>query len=530
MIDEAEQLGIRIDETVLEERLGVPVVATAALIGRGIDRLRERIAAYRCPERLAEVYYGEACEGALQVLEPAVPEGRVSRRTLALLLLQGDERLGERLGPQQGDLEKLLQAALRDMERAGEKPPSYAIPLRLHEEAALLCAEAFRAPESRRRTWAERLSGWTMNPITGVPILALVLYYGLYKFVGGFGAGTVVDFLEGHVFEVYVNPWVNGLLAAYVPWEPVRELIGMEYGVVTLGIRYAIAIILPIVGTFFIAFSVIEDTGYLPRLAMLVDRVFKRIGLNGRAVIPMTLGFGCDTMATMVTRTLETTRERVIATVLLALAIPCSAQLGVILGMMAAEPAAMGVWAGFVTLVFLFIGFLTARLLPGEPPVFYMEVPPLRLPRPGAVFLKTYTRMQWYFLEILPLFLLASVLIWLGKITKVFDATVAGLSHVMGWIGLPGDAAVAFLFGFFRRDYGAAGLYDLQQAGALTGNQLAVAAITLTLFVPCIAQFLMMKKERGLKQALAIGGFVFAFAFLVGGVVNGLLSLLGVQL
>ncbi len=530
MIDEAERLGIRIDKALLQERLGIPVVATAALTGQGVNRLRERIVGYRCPDRLPEVYYGQACEGALQVLEPTIPQGRVSSRALALLLLQGDEQLGERLGAGRDESERLLRAIRKDLERAGDKPPSYAIPFRLHEEAARLCEEAFRSPATRRRTWAERLSDWTMNPVTGIPILVLVLYYGLYKFVGEFGAGTVVDFLEGDLFEVYVNPWVNGLLTAYVPWEPIRELIGMEYGVVTLGIRYAIAIILPIVGTFFIAFSIIEDTGYLPRLAMLVDRLFKKIGLNGRAVIPMTLGFGCDTMATMVTRTLETTRERVIATVLLALAIPCSAQLGVILGMMAAEPAAMGVWAGFVVLVFLFIGFLTARLLPGEPPVFYMEVPPLRLPRPGAVFMKTYTRMQWYFLEILPLFLLASVLIWLGKITKLFDAAVGGLSHVMGWIGLPADAAVAFLFGFFRRDYGAAGLYDLQQAGALTGNQLAVAAITLTLFVPCVAQFLMMKKERGLKQALAIGGFVFAFAFLVGGLVNALLNLLGVQL
>jgi len=358
----------------------------------------------------------------------------------------------------------------------------------------------------------------------------LVLYFGLYKFVGEFGAGTIVDFLETDLFGEHVNPWINNLLMAHVPWQPIRDLIGMDYGIITLGIRYAIAIILPIVGTFFIAFSIIEDTGYLPRLALLVDRIFKKIGLNGRAVIPMTLGFGCDTMATMVTRTLETKRERIIATLLLALAIPCSAQLGVILGMVAEKPAAMGVWVGFMLFIFLFIGFLTARLMPGDRPNFYMEVPPLRMPRLGAVFMKTYTRMQWYFVEILPLFILASVLIWLGKITETFDVVVSWLSHVMGWIGLPKEAAVAFLFGFFRRDYGAAGLFDLQQAGALTGNQLAVAVITLTLFVPCIAQFLIMKKERGLKMASAIALFIFPFAFAVGGFVNAVLNLTGVQL
>ena len=533
MIDEAHRLGVRIDEPLLARHLGIPVVSTSAVTGTGLDRLRQAILDARRPGAPGpgRVRYGPAHEEALAGLEPLLPDTLgLSRRALALLLLQGDDGLYARMGRASGAVRPLVDRARAQLTRADGRPPSYTVPLRQHEAAAVLCEEVLRSPEARSRSWTERLSALTMSPWTGIPLLALVLYFGLYRFVGGFGAGTVVDFLEGHVFERYVNPWVNGLLAAHVPWEPVRELIGMEYGVVTLGLRYAIAIILPIVGTFFIAFSIIEDTGYLPRLAMLVDRVFKKIGLNGRAVIPMTLGFGCDTMATMVTRTLETTRERVIATVLLALAIPCSAQLGVILGMMAAEPAAMAVWAGFVVLVFLFIGFLTARLLPGEPPVFYMEVPPLRLPRPGAVLMKTYTRMQWYFMEILPLFLLASVLIWVGKITRAFDVVVAGLSHVMGWIGLPADAAVAFLFGFFRRDYGAAGLYDLQQAGALTGNQLAVAAITLTLFVPCVAQFLMMKKERGLKQAAAIGGFVFVFAFLVGGVVNALLNVLGVQL
>jgi ferrous iron transport protein B len=138
--------------------------------------------------------------------------------------------------------------------------------------------------------------------------------------------------------------------------------------------------------------------------------------------------------------------------------------------------------------------------------------------------------MQWYFVEILPLFILASVLIWLGNITKTFDVVVSLLSHVMGWIGLPKEAAVAFLFGFFRRDYGAAGLYDLQQAGALTGNQLAVAVITLTLFIPCVAQFLVMKKERGLKMACVTAMFIFPFAFLMGGMVNALLNITGVQL
>jgi ferrous iron transport protein B len=528
MIDEASRIGIRIDAAALEKRLGIPVVATSALSGQGVEAVKALIERHERPESLGEVFYGDEIERALSTLAPLMPSDKgFSQRALALLAAQGDTTVRGFLPDGSG---AVARRALAELDRALDQPVGYAIPLRIHEEAERICTEVFVPPSRARETFGRRLSEWTMNPITGLPLLLAVLYFGLYKFVGDFGAGVVVGFLEESVFGKHIIPWVNHLLETYVPWPALRDLIGMEYGVITLGVRYAIAIILPIVGTFFIAFSVIEDTGYLPRLAMLVDRIFKMIGLNGRAVIPMTLGFGCDTMATMVTRTLETKRERIIATLLLALAIPCSAQLGVILGMMAQVPAAMGVWAGFVGLVFLFIGFLTARLMPGDRPSFYMEVPPLRLPRPGAVLIKTYTRMQWYFAEILPLFILASVLIWAGKITGLFDRVVAGLAHIMGWIGLPPEAAVAFLFGFFRRDYGAAGLYDLQKSGALTGNQLAVAAITLTLFVPCIAQFLMMKKERGLKAALLIGSFVFVFAFACGGAVNAAFSLLGVQL
>jgi ferrous iron transport protein B len=244
------------------------------------------------------------------------------------------------------------------------------------------------------------------------------------------------------------------------------------------------------------------------------------MGLTGRAVIPMVLGFGCDTMATMVTRTLETVRERIIATLLLALAIPCSAQLGVILALLSKAPGALMVWSVCLILIFLLVGLLAAKVLPGETPMFYMEIPPMRLPQLSNVFTKTYTRMQWYFIEILPLFVIASVLLWLGKITNFFDTMVRAMSPVMASLGLPKETGVAFIFGFFRRDYGAAGLYDLQTQGLLNPRQLTVAAVTLTLFIPCVAQFLIMKKERGWNVALALGIFVSVFAFGSGWLLN----------
>jgi ferrous iron transport protein B len=228
-----------------------------------------------------------------------------------------------------------------------------------------------------------------------------------------------------------------------------------------------------------------------------------------------------------VTRTLETVRERIIATLLLALAIPCSAQMGVILGLLSGVPGALAVWVGCLTGIFLLIGLLAAKVVPGERPMFYMEIPPMRMPQPRNVLVKTLTRMQWYLLEIFPLFMIASVLLWAGKLTGALDWLVTAMQPVMRLLGLPDETAAAFIFGFFRRDFGAAGLYDLQTNGLLSPVQLTVAAVTLTLFVPCVAQFLIMKKERGWKVSLAIFGLVTMLAVTVGAGLNLLLQATG---
>jgi ferrous iron transport protein B len=179
-------------------------------------------------------------------------------------------------------------------------------------------------------------------------------------------------------------------------------------------------------------------------------------------------------------------------------------------------------------LLFIIVGLLASKVLPGEAPMFYMELPPMRLPQLGNVLTKTYTRMQWYFMEILPLFILASILLWLGKVTGFFEKMIAAMTPVMASIGLPRETAVAFIFGFFRRDYGAAGLYDLQSKGLMDARQLTVAAVTLTLFIPCVAQFLVMKNERGWKTASAIGVFVSLFAYASGYLLNQLLLMTGI--
>jgi ferrous iron transport protein B len=444
----------------------------------------------------------------------------LSKKSLALLLLQGDDEVAELVRTTEGAGALEVEAGVK--EKRFERRESFHLDLSMERKGIVkgILDGAFSFPKKRVVTFAERLSRWTVRPLTGVPLLLIVLYFGLYKFVGEFGAGTLVDILENKGFKEFFNPWITGVVKHWVPWEIIQELFIGEYGIITLGIRYAVGIILPIVATFFLFFSILEDSGYFPRLALLVDRVFKTIGLTGRAVIPMVLGFGCDTMATMVTRTLETVRERVIATLLLALAIPCSAQLGVIISLLSKSPGALAVWSVCLILIFLLVGLLAAKVMPGETPMFYMEIPPMRAPQLSNVLTKTYTRMQWYFMEILPLFVIASILLWLGKVTGALETMVVWMKPVMDSLGLPKEAATAFIFGFFRRDYGAAGLYDLQTQGLMDPRQLTVAAVTLTLFIPCVAQFLIMKRERGWNVALGIGLFVSTFAFGSGWLLN----------
>jgi ferrous iron transport protein B len=481
--------------------------------------------------KAAPLKYDDSLESALGRIEPVLTGNYgIAKRAVGLLLLQRDHQIEKLVRKQETSGYALIREIVAEAGAKYNQPISYIVALRRQQEARRLLSMTVTAREGRSVGLAERLSRTMMNPLTGFPILFLVLYFGMYQFVGVFGAGTLVDFIEGTIFGKWVNPGITDLVVNLIPFKVFQDLFVGEYGIITLGLSYAIAIILPIVATFFIVFSIIEDSGYLPRLAMLIDRLFKVIGLSGRAVIPMVLGFGCDTMATIVTRTQETGRERVITTLLLALAIPCSAQLGVIFAILSGNSLALLTWLGVVALVFLLVGYLAAKIIPGKRASFYMEVPPLRLPKLSNVLFKTYARLQWYFMEVLPLFVLASVLLWLGNLTGVFDFIISGLEPVVKLAGLPPETTVVFLYGFFRRDFGAAGLYDLHSAGTLVGVPLVVTAVILTLFIPCVAQFLVMIRERGIKTALVITAFIFPFAFFVGFLLNLLLTSLGVSL
>jgi ferrous iron transport protein B len=529
MMDEAGKEGISIDIEKLSGLTGIPVVPTVAVKGEGINQILSNILNYRRSNNEKVFEYSASVEEKTQAIQNLLKEEyTIHKRTVAQLLLQNDEDIKTLVKKkEQADFEKIKDLS-ESFQSQSEESLVYRMKLTLHSEAEQIVRKVTRRDPKKRLRIGERLNKLMIRPVTGIPILLVVLYFVLYKFVGVFGAGTMVDFVEGKLFGEIINPAISSAVKTVVGEGAFRELIIGEYGLITLGLTYAIAIILPVVGAFFLAFSAIEDSGYLPRLSLLIDRVFKKIGLSGRAVIPMVLGLGCDTMATIVTRTQETKRERVIATLLLALAIPCSAQLGVILALLSPFPKAMLVWGLVIIANFMFVGFLASKIMPGQRPTFFMELPPLRIPKLGNVLSKTYTRIVWYLKEVVPLFIIASVVIWVLQITGVFPYILKAMEPVVNAIGLPDNTSDVFLFGFFRRDYGAAGLYQMQDA--LSANQIAISAVVLTLFVPCVAQLMVMFKERGAKTAIGIFLLVLTLAFSMGWLLNFVLNSFNIML
>ena len=529
MADEAKERGISIDSPGLSRLLGVPVLSTVATRREGLDGLARHMEEKRIPQ--IQPVYPPEFEGSIAEIEKILPEKQKGKKALALMLLAGDESLGDWLHaslpePAVQRIEEISQ----HLQRQHQEPLGYLINKKRLKTVDQLMAGVFNKEKERRGTAAMALSNLTTHSVAGIPILLLVLYL-MYKFVGDFGAGVGVDFLQNVVFGKGVNPTTTRAVEYLLPWKPFQDLLVGPYGLVTMGLTYALAIVLPIVGTFFFAFGLLEDSGYLPRLAVMMNRLFKVMSLNGKAVLPMVLGLGCDTMATLTTRVLETKKERILVTLLLALGVPCSAQIGVMLGMFSGlPPKAAIIWGGVVIGSMIVVGFLAGKVIPGERADFILEIPPLRIPTLSNILIKTLARMEWFLKEAVPLFLLGTLFLFAFDrmgLLKILQNLAEPI--VVQFLGLPAKATESFLLGFLRRDYGAAGLFVMVKAGELDALQAVVSLVTITLFIPCLANLLMIIKERGLGQALAMAAFIFPFALMVGGGLNYLLHALGVR-
>ncbi|WP_028962393.1 ferrous iron transport protein B [Sulfobacillus thermosulfidooxidans] len=481
MMDELEKEGATINTALLEEILGVPVVGISATKGSNFGVLRSLIESKVQPKALEKSWQ--------------TPPSWHLTGLQSLLWHEEDEELARQVGQKsETGMREELYIARR---------------MRADDIASRVLTPA----SSRRQNdlWLDRL---LLSPWGGF-VAASVVVGAIYYFVGIVVAGTVVDTLEQFT-SLLLIPIVKHVIALVVPpqsW-PFRLLVG-QYGMISAGLIYIVALLLPLVTAFYLLLAILEDTGYLPRLATWLDRWFLRLGLNGRAVIPLVLGFGCVTMATLTTRALETQRERTISTILLAWTIPCSAQMGIIIGLLSGVGAIYALtYAGTIIGLFIVIGTILDKSLPGRPTPLLLDLPRLRLPDWNNVLWKTQTKVLEFLREAWPLFVVGSGLIELGDMTGLlpaFDRLVG--PFLQYWLGLPQEATQSFLLGFIRRDFGAAGFYEL----GLTPHQIVTGAVTLTLFVPCLASTLVILKERGWRDGMLIWIGSIVLALFVGG-------------
>lgn len=559
MADELRSMEEGPDAKTLASLLGIPVVVVSALRRWNIGRLKDSLRAPAASSWTAT--YPAAIEDAVASVIEALREHapHLANRGVALCVLAGDATLQPILAAACPPLALTLLDEIRAAtQRQISIPASLAIAQARIAAVDQLLGSIQHASIRRDDARSQAVGAICMHRIWGLPILALVLA-AAWLFVGKLGAGTLVDFMQTAVFEQRINPIVIRAIDFIAPFPHTHEIVESvitpaytggahtllqkiaqvfhdllvgPYGVVTMALTYAIAIVLPVVLTFFTLFGLLEDSGYLPRLAVLLHRGFRRIGLNGKAVLPMVLGLGCDTMATLTTRILDSKKQATIVTLLLALGVPCSAQLGVILAMLA--PLGIGaaaIWLGITLFTIALAGWAASKVIPGDSGDFLLEIPPMRVPRLSNILIKVAARTEWYVKEAVPLFIIGTLLLYVLDATGSLGRLQTLLSPlVVHGLGLPIEATNAFVIGFLRRDYGAAGLFAMQQAGNLNANQAVIALTVITLFIPCIANLLVMLKEQGARKGWAIAAFIIVYSFGAGALLNGVFRWLGVSL
>ena len=385
--------------------------------------------------------------------------------------------------------------------------------------------------EHRHHTIRDRISDLTIRPLTGLPLAAGIIFlsFWIVRLIGE----NLIGYIFEPVFEELYRPVITELSNWLGPGFIHNLLIG-QYGVeidfvesmgmLTTGLFVPVGMVLPYIIAFYFMLSILEDTGYMPRLATLLDNVFHKLGMHGHGIVPLFLGLGCNVPGALSTRTLETRKQRFISATLLAIAVPCMAQMAMVFGILGPY-GIQYIGLVFFTLVFLYIvmGLIMNKFVKGESPEIFLEIPAYRRPSLKVILKKTWMRVRWFLREAIP-FLFAGVLVinilysvgflqWLGTV----------LSPVMqGLFGLPGESGVSMIIGFLRKDLAVGMLLPL----GMSPMQLVIATTMLTIYFPCVATFAVLVKELGIKDMLKSAAIMVGTAVIVGFILK--LVLLGV--
>jgi len=452
--DDTEHRGIHIDLDKLREFLGVPVIPTSAITGQGIKRLVASLSEANSPT--------------------TSPRSRDERWTAI------------------GDIIDQVQHITH-----------------------------------RHHTWLERLEDASVKPITGAIIALIVLgvTFLVVRFIGESLIGYVLDPLFNNVWAPVILKLSN-LMGATGLFHDVLigKIAGGEvnfvesFGLLTTGLYVPLAMVLPYIASFYLVLGLLEDTGYLPRVAVLMDTIMHRLGLHGYAIIPSLLGLGCNVPAVLATRILESKRERFIAATLISIAVPCAALQAMIFGLVGGRGVQyVAIVYGSLFIVWIVLGVILNRLVTGFSPELLIEMPPYRLPPWRTVLQKLWMRVYGFLGEAIPIILGAVLVINILHLLGVFNAIANFTAPVVtGLLGLPKEAVTAIVIGFLRKDLALGMLAPL----ALSAEQLVVGSVVLAMFFPCIATFVVLLRELGVVGILKAAGIMIVAALVVGGILN----------
>jgi ferrous iron transport protein B len=538
MMDEVAQRGIEINKEILSSILGVDVTSTNASNGEGVSSFRKKLLNARIPNLL--VKYHHEIESALSrisgVLSDSVTNAfndvqasvKKSLRAIGTLLLSGDNGIMNYISDKWGRraLGKVGSIA-KNAQKLFTRPLGLIISETRIKTVNDITKNVQLISIPLKAVWSERIGEWTRQVHTGIPIAVGMLFL-MYLFVGCFGAQLLVGLIEGQLFGNVIIPFLQ---KAFVGLPVIfQDLLVGKFGVISMGLTALVGIVVPVLATFFFAFGVLEDLGYIPRLSVLLDRILKKIGLHGKGIIPFILGINCVTTGILTTRILETKKEKFIATLLI-VGLPCAPLLAVMLAIF----ASVSFWVPFVVFwiivtLKIITGIIADKVIKGEQSDFIMEIPPIRLPNFKNVLIKSLNRTRDFVKEAFPYFILAVFVAFildsvglLALIERISTPVVHGL------LGLPAQATKMFVMSVMRREAGAAMLKNLFDGGGIGMIQLIVCILVMTFLIPCMNTLLVIIKQYGLKTCMIVLGIMVPYAILVGVAVNWGARFLGIH-
>ncbi len=522
--EESRDSGIEVDAAGLGRVLGVPVVEIDALRGAGIPELMDAaVEASKRPPGSKQFEYDDHIEDSIQGLSALSESPLLLNRSFALSLLEDDKRAWRALDRSCPECADKARKIIKKNSKRHDLPTEVA--RERHGQAALIARQVKNEKEPDY-SGTERLDRITTEPLTGTLVMLFVLFvlFSSLFFLGGFLEGLIVEGFEG-----FIAPGLQGAIEA-VPNSILQTTL--TYSLVW-GVEAGLSIAIPYILVFYFILAFLEDTGYLPRMAYLLDRIMHKIGLHGKAIVPMMLGFGCSVPAIMSTRLLQSKRERLITAILVSL-IPCSARTAIILGAVGfylGWPYALSIYAIILGIV-LAAGFVLSRYLPGKPEGLIMEMPKYRMPSPFSIMKKTWIRVKGFVYVAFPILILGSGLLGLLEGLGVLRAITAPFDPlVSGWLMLPSVVGISLIYGILRKEMALETLIVLAGSANLLAFmsplQIYVFALVSAIYIPCVATIGVLVKEFGWRRSLMISAATIFIAFLVGGVVARVFPMLG---